>query len=127
MSRLTRSVAYALVLLLSLEVAVWGAFLVGVRPFGSAFPLAAVVAALGNLALGRAGSRVLQRGLGAVFPALIWLGVALVLASQRPEGDLVVTATLRGYAFLAVGAIAAAVSVGLATSHRATPEGPFGR
>jgi hypothetical protein len=126
-SRLTRSASYLLVLLLSFELAVWGGFLVGARPFGVAFPVAAVVAGVGNLGLGAAGGRIAQRTVGAVLPELVWLAVALALATMRPEGDTVVPATLRGYAFLAVGAIAGAVAIGLAMGRGATPQGQDGR
>lgn len=118
--RLARAASYALVLVLSVELAVWGSFLVASRPFGYAFPVAALVALVGNLAVGVAGARVLGRPLGAVVPGLIWLGIALSFGSGTSEGDRVVTTSFRGFAFLVAGTLAATVPIGAirATSRR---------
>jgi len=118
----SRVASYALVLVLGVELAVWEAFLVAARPFGTALPLAAAVALLGNLVVGVAGGRVLGRPLGAVVPGVLWLVVALLLGTKTAEGDVVVTGTFRGMAFLLVGTAAAAVPIGLAAAHR---EGTF--
>ena len=104
---------YALVLLLALLLAVWGAFLVPVRVGGVPLPVGWVVAVVGNLVLGRAGGQLLGRP-GAAGPGLVWLAVALVFGSTRAEGDLVVPGTLPGLGFLLVGAVAAAVAFGAA-------------
>ena len=125
MTRLSRSAAYLLVLVLTVELAVWGAFLTGTRPFGLALPVSALVAAVGNLGLGIAGARVLGRPLGAVVPGVVWIAIALVLGSRTSEGDLVVSSSGRGLSFLIVGAVAATIPIGLATS--ATPRGHDGR
>jgi hypothetical protein len=109
------------VLVLAVELAVWGAFLVSARPLGHALPVAALVALVGNVAVGRAGAQVLGRRAGAVVPGVIWLVVALVLGSRRPEGDVIVTSTFRGLAFLFVGTLAAAAVVGT------SPGAPSGR
>ena len=119
---MSRVASYALVLVLGVELAVWEAFLVAARPFGTALPLAAAVALLGNLVVGVAGGRVLGRPLGAVVPGVLWLVVALLLGTKTAEGDVVVTSTFRGMAFLLVGTAAAAVPIGLAVAHR---EGTF--
>lgn len=129
-SRATDVASYALVLVLTVELAVWGSFLVAARPFGHALPLAALVATVGNVALGLAGGRVLGRRLGAVIPAVLWLGIALTLGSARPEGDVVVTESFRGLAFLFAGTVAAAAPValsGVRHAPRATPGAPGGR
>lgn len=107
-----RGAAYLLVLVLSVELAVWGSFLVETRPFGFAFPAAALLAAVGNTAVGIAGARVLRSRVGAVLPGLLWLGIALELGTRRGEGDLVVTGDFRGLAFLVLGAVAAAGAIG---------------
>lgn len=117
---MTRVAAYALVLVLGLELAVWESFLVAARPLGMALPLAAGLAVCGNLLVGRAGARVLRRPLGAVVPGAVWLGVALLLGTKTAEGDVVVAGTWRGTAFLLAGTAAAAVAVGLGS-------GPLGR
>jgi hypothetical protein len=118
--------AYALVIVLAVEVAVWGAALVAARPFGQPLPVAALVAGVGNVSLGIAGARVLRRRLGAVIPGIIWLVIALGLGMQTTEGDLIVPGTFRGLCFLLVGTVAAAGVVGL-TGNRTTPEPPDGR
>lgn len=124
MIRLARAASYALVLVLSVELAVWGSFLVASRPFGYAFPVAALIALVGNVAVGVAGARVLGRPLGAVIPALLWLGIALSFGSGTTEGDRVVVTTFRGVAFLIVGTLAATIPIGVI---RTTPRGPAGR
>ncbi|MGZ6825344.1 MAG: DUF6113 family protein [Mycobacteriales bacterium] len=121
MTRVGTVAAYALVLVLAVELALWGAFLVGARPLGHALPVAALVALVGNLVVGRAGARVRGRRAGAVVPGGLGLAVALVLGSKRPEGDVVVTSTFRGLAFLFVGTLAAAAAAG------ATPGAPDSR
>ena len=124
-----RRVGFVVLLVLALELAVWEAFLVMTRPLGRPLPLAAVLAVVGNLALGRAGAALLARPLGAALPGLLWLAVALGLGMQRAEGDVVVTESGRGLAFLFGGAIAAAVATATASAraarlqNRATPEG----
>ena len=127
MSRRTRLLTYGLVLVLAVEFAVWGSFLTAARPFGQPLPVAAAVALVANLILGVTGARLLQRPAGAVLPGVVWLLVALALGSRRAEGDVVVTSTGRGLAFLAVGAVAATAAVGLALGVRATPEATSGR
>ena len=119
-----RALRYLLVLVVALELALGEAFLVSARPLGHPWPVAAAAAFVGNLALGRAGARVLDRPAGAAGPGVLWLVVALVLGTRRTEGDLIVTNTWRGIAFLVAGAVAAAVAVGLAGAgkNRATPE-----
>ena len=109
---------FALVLVLALLLALWGAFLVPFRVGGLPVPVSVVVAVVGNLVLCRAGARVLGRRSGAAVPALLWLTVAVLLSSQRREGDLVVPASVTSLAFLLLGALAAAVAVGLGPSSR---------
>jgi hypothetical protein len=126
-TRWAAAASFTLVVVLAVELAVWGCFLVAARPFGVGLPVAAVVALVGNLGLGVVGARILQRVVGAVVPGALWLVIVLRLASRTNEGDTLVPASLRGYAFLGVGAVAAAVAVGLAMGTRATPRGPDGR
>lgn len=116
--------SYALVLVLAAELAVWGAFLVLLRVGGHPFPLGIVVAAVGNLALGTAGGRVLGNRWGQVGPGVVWLLIALQLGSSRPEGDLVITGGLRGLSFLVVGTVAAVAVLG---RRMPTPAGSTGR
>lgn len=119
-----RSLRFTLVLVVALELAVWESFLVSARPFGTPLPLAAVLALLGNLALGATGARVLGTPAGAAVPGLVWLLPAVVLSTTGPGGDVVVTGGWRGVAFLVAGAGAAVAAVGVrgARQTRATPE-----
>ncbi|MEX2289976.1 MAG: hypothetical protein WD794_06575 [Mycobacteriales bacterium] len=110
--------SYALVLVLTLLFALWGAFLVPLRVGGVPLPVSWLLAAVGNGAVGWAGGRLLGRP-GAALPGLLWLAVALTLGSQRAEGDLIVPGTLPGVVFLLVGAVASAVAYGLAGPRRA--------
>lgn len=74
-------------------------------------PVAALALSLVNLAVFRAGGWATESKLGAVIPALLWMIVLFVLASRRPEGDLVVTGTTAGYVYMFGGAVAALVAV----------------
>lgn len=123
---MARVSAFLLVLLLALELAVWESFLVAARPFGSTLPLAAALAVVGNLAVGVGGARVLRRPLGAAAPGLVWLVVAVVLGTKTAEGDVVVTNTFRGMAFLLAGTAAAFVAVGLSLDPRGRRASPRG-
>ena len=107
-----RGLSYALVLLLTVQLAVWGAFLVPLRVGGVPVPLGLLLA-LATVPLCRAGGRVLGHRGGAVGPALVWLGTASALSSQRREGDLVVIGGALGLGFLLLGALGAAFSVGV--------------
>ena len=112
-----RGAAYALVLVLALLTGLWGAFLVPLRVGGVALPLSVLVAGVGNAVLCRAGGRLFGR-LGAGLPGLLWFGVVVLLQTRRPEGDVVVPATVTGLLFLVVGSLTAAVTVGLAPALR---------
>ena len=48
----------------------------------------------------------------AALPCVAWLVVTMLLASQRPEGDLVVTGSVAGIAFLLLGTISGVVGIG---------------
>jgi hypothetical protein len=123
-SRVPVAIRYGLVLVVALELACWESFLTASRPFGRPVPVAAVLAAVGNLAVGAAGGRVLGRPLGAALPGLLWLAVALLLGTGTAAGDVIVPESGRGVAFLLVGAAAAAAAVALAAGRprTASPE-----
>ncbi|MFD0683315.1 DUF6113 family protein [Actinomadura fibrosa] len=53
------------------------------------------------------------RRLGAAVPGIVWGVVAFVMSMQRPEGDLVIPATLAGYVYIIGGMVAAVVAVSL--------------
>lgn len=113
--RLVTALSLGLVLLLALLLAVWGAFLVPLRLGGVPVPASVLVAAVGNVALGVAGGRLLGTA-GALAPGALWVAVALTLGSRRAEGDLVVPGSAMGTAFLVVGALGAAVGYGVASA-----------
>ena len=126
-ARVATGATYTLVLVLTVELALWESFLVAARPFGIALPVSAVLAVVGNVVLGRAGARVLQRPLGAVIPGVLWLAIVLRLGTGQPGGDRIVPGTFRGLAFLLAGTIAGAAVIGTTGSRgtgSATPEGP---
>ena len=103
--------SYALVLLLTALLAVWGAFLVPLRIGSVPLPVSWVIAVVGNGLLGWIGGRLLGR-LGAAGPGVVWLAVALTFGTQRAEGNLIVPGTVVGLVFLVAGAIASAVAYG---------------
>ena len=117
--RLSTYASYALVLVLAVLLAVWGAFLVPLRIGGTAVPVCWAVAVVGNGLLGWWGGKLLGR-LGAAGPGVLWLAIALTLGSKRGEGDLVVPGSATGLVFLLVGAVASAVAYG-ATSPGGLP------
>ena len=124
-ARLGTYVSYALVLLLTVLLAVWGAFLVPLRYGTVPVPVSWLVAVAGNGLLGWYGGRLLGRP-GALVPGVLWLGIALTLGSKRGEGDLVVPGTLVGLVFLLLGAVTSAVAYGSAP-RTASPAATGGR
>ena len=116
-SEVGRGATYALVLVLTLLCAVWGAFLVPLRVGGVPVPAAVLLSGTANVLLGLEGGRLYGR-LGAVVPGVVWFAVVATLQSRRPEGDLVVTGTANGLALLLVGAVCAAVPIGIARRAR---------
>ena len=112
-STTARAAAYALLLVLTVLLALWGSFLVPFRVGGTLVPVSWVVAGVGNVVLGRAGAR-LAGSTGAMAPGLLWLAVVLALAARRAEGDVVVPGTVVGLGFVLVGGLASAAAYGLA-------------
>ena len=112
--------AYVLVLVLTVELALTECVLTASRPLGHALPVSAVIAALANPLLGRAGGRLTGRTWGGVAPGAVWLVVVMVLGSKRPEGDLIVLGNGRGFGLIAVGALAAVIGAVLGATPRAS-------
>jgi hypothetical protein len=81
---------------------------------GVPVPIGVLIAIVGNLVVGiggawGTGSRVVPAVTG-----LVWLVVAFVLGTSRPEGDVVVSGSgWLGISYLFLGAIAAAVAIGI--------------
>ncbi len=118
---MSNRLAYLLVLVLAIELAVWECFLVPAPPPG----LAAGLAVLGNITLGRVGGRLLPGG--GLGPGLCWLAVALTFSLTGPLGDVVVPGDNRGVLFLVAGTAAAAVGLGRKRTSGATPSRPTRR
>ena len=60
--------------------------------------------------------RALRSAAAAAVPCVTWLVVTMVLASQRAEGDLIITGSLPGVAFLLLGTVSCAVGIGTVRS-----------
>ncbi|TDD77803.1 DUF6113 family protein [Actinomadura rubrisoli] len=60
--------------------------------------------------------------LGAMVPAVVWGIAVFAMSMQRPEGDLVVPATLAGYVYIIGGMVAAVLAVA-----RVPAAGPSGQ
>jgi hypothetical protein len=110
---LERGWASALVVLLTVLLALWGAFLVPFRVGGTLVPVSILIAVVGNVLVGRAAAR-LAGSSGPLLTGVLWVGLTLVLSSRRAEGDVVVPGSSVGMAFLAAGALASAVAYGAA-------------
>lgn len=106
--------AYAALFLLGSVVGVLGCFHFSVTAF--AVPVGVGVAIAGNLAMCWLGGRAMGSKLGAAVPAAGWMLAAIVLAVERPEGDIVVTNTGPGLGFLFGGTVVAGIGIGLAPS-----------
>ena len=117
--------AYALVLVLTALFTVWGAVLTMLRLGDVPVPLGLLLAvAVGPLCwLG--GSWVPSR-YAVAGPAVLWALLVLPLMTVRREGDLIITGSARGVAFLALGALSSVVAIA-GWVPRATPGGPDSR
>jgi hypothetical protein len=106
--------------LVSVVVAAWLAlvevFWLPLRIAGVLVPLSIAVAVVGNLMLPAAALRLSGSRLVAVLPAVSWLVIAIAAMLRRPEGDLILTGVgalgVVNLAFLMIGVLAAAFSVG---------------
>lgn len=102
----------ALGAVVGLLVSVVTAFFVPTRPVPVG--VVATVVLLGPYAhlLGRA----LRSTAAASLPCVVWLVATMLLASSRPEGDLVITGSNAGLAFLLLGTVSGAVGIGTVRS-----------
>lgn len=80
------------------------------------FPVGVLVAIAFTFAVCWLGGLGMRTKMGAAAPAAGWILVAMILAVQRPEGDLVITNTAAGLGLLFGGTAAAGAAVGLAPS-----------
>lgn len=74
-------------------------------------PVASIVLVVALFALVRLAGWGMGGRTGAVIPAFLWLIVVFVMSLQRPEGDLVVPATVAGYVYIIGGLLAAVLGV----------------
>jgi len=110
--RVGRTAGLCLVLLLTVQLALWGAFLVPLRIGTTLVPVSWVIALVGNAVLGRAaGAEVGKPGIA--LAGGLWLVIGFLLGSRRTEGDLVVPGSTEGLVFLLLGAVGSAVAYGM--------------
>lgn len=102
----------ALVLVLTVLLALWGAFLVPFRVGGTFVPVSWAVALAGNVVLGVWGGRLLGKA-GSIAPMLLWLVIAVTLGVKRQEGDLVLMDPTPTYGFLLAGLAGGFVAYGV--------------
>lgn len=93
---------------LAVELAVMECFLLPSYAGSVPVPLSILVAMGGNLALPMVAHRVSGSRAVGLAPVAGWLIVVVLAAVPRAEGDLIVTGSVRGLAFLLLGAVAAA-------------------
>jgi len=116
MGRALLATTVAAICVLAFVLAVIGSFLSPAvwHPLSVPFPVGSAVAVVSNIAIGVLGVRGAGSRLAPTLTALIWLGVALLLGSQRAEGDLIVPGTWPGVVYLFAGTAAAAVPIAMA-------------
>ncbi|MEU9845608.1 DUF6113 family protein [Actinomadura sp. NPDC048032] len=90
-------------------------------------PLTALVLVALVFVMTWASGKAMGGRLGAFVPALLWGVVVFVLQMRRPEGDLVVSATLPGYLFVIGGMVAAVVGIMLVPPARPPGEWMLGK
>ena len=110
-----RVASYTVLLVLTVLLTLWGAFLVPFRVGGALVPLSWVVAAAGNLGVALLGGRLLGSA-GAAVPGLLWLALVAGLLPRKTEGDLVLPGTYVALGYLVVGAVASAIAWGYASA-----------
>lgn len=93
-------------------IAVVTAFYVPTHPVSVGVVLTVVLLGPYAHAVGRA----LRSSGAAALPCVAWLVTTMLLASSRPEGDLVVPGSGEGVAFLLLGTISAIVGIGTVRS-----------
>ena len=100
-------------------------FWLPLRVAGVLVPLSVLVAVIGNLLVPQAALRLSGSRMVAVLTAVLWVVVAVAGMIRRPEGDLVMLGTgaagVVNLAFLMLGVLAAAFSVGRVLSGAGRP------
>jgi hypothetical protein len=98
----------------AVEAAVIESFLVPLRVGTWPLPICVPLAIAGNVVFARLMAQSTGSGPTALIPGVLWLGVVLIFAAPRAEGDLIVPGTATGTAMLFLGALAAAFGAGSA-------------
>jgi hypothetical protein len=100
-----------LVGLAAVLLAVLECYYVNLRIGATPFPAFQIIAAIGNLLLPFAIVRLTGiRGTAAI-PGVLWIVVAMILASSGPGGDVIVPGNWQGIFLLLAGAAAAVISI----------------
>ncbi|MGI8652015.1 MAG: hypothetical protein ACR2I7_04385 [Geodermatophilaceae bacterium] len=107
-----RSLTGALIAVAAVQLAVLECFFLPLRIGSVPVPLSIPVAVLVNAGLPALAYRLTASRAVAAFPVVVWIAVVIVASVPRPEGDVIVTGTGRGIAFLILGAVAGAYAVG---------------
>lgn len=108
--RAGRIVAYVVLFVLGALVSLCGSFVQTLwAPAGLLLALAATAAVFYG------GLRLTGTKLGAGMPMIGWFLMLLVVMAPRPEGDLVLAASLTSYAYLFVGAVSGVICATLPT------------
>ena len=119
---------YLALVVIGIEMGMLGAFLsvAGLHVAHLTVPIGPPLAVVTNVAAGLWAARLTGSRGAVAAPALGWLGSVLFLSMSRAEGDVVVTNTGRGVAFLVLGAlawvVAAAASRWVVPAAGSTPE-----
>ncbi len=109
---ITRILTGALIAVAAVQLAVLECFFLPLRIGSVPVPLSIPVAVLVNVGLPAVAYRLTASRAVAALPVLVWIAVVIVASVPRPEGDVIVTGTARGVAFLILGAVAGAYAVG---------------
>jgi hypothetical protein len=108
--------AYGALAVAGLVIGVLGSFYQGWA--AGPVPVAAIAFSLLNLAAFRLAGWAMGGKLGALVPAVAWLLVVIFLSSRRPEGDLVINASVASYVYLIGGSIGAIIAIARTRSAR---------
>lgn len=111
-----RILAYAVLAVLAVLVAVAGALVQG-----GWFPFGLLLAVAATAALFYGGARLTGTRAGAGVPAAVWLLTVIALTITRPEGDAVFAADLGPYLYLMAGALSGVICATLPHVARSAP------
>jgi hypothetical protein len=114
--RLLLGLTTAALAVVAVFLAVLGAFLSPSEPrvWHVPIPIGVLIAVVGNLIVGVGGAWGTRSRAAPAVTGFVWLVVAFILGTNRSEGDIVVSGQgWLGVSYLFLGAIAAAVAIGV--------------